>query len=51
VTYATGYARATRTGMRTWLLAARRLPRGSYTLLLSTRKGRLITTRTRITIT
>jgi hypothetical protein len=52
VIYATGYARQTRAGMRTWLLAARRLARGRYTLTLTSRPGhRQIPTRTQSTIT
>jgi hypothetical protein len=51
VIYAAGYARHTRAGVRTWLLAARRLARGRYTLTLTSRPGRRqITTRTQVTI-
>jgi hypothetical protein len=50
--YATGYARPTRIGTQVWLLAARRLARGRYTLTLTARRGRWhITTRTQVTIT
>ena len=51
VIYATGYARQTRGGVRTWLLAARPLARGRYTLTLTHRhRGHQITTRRQITI-
>jgi streptogramin lyase len=51
VIYATGYARQTHAGVQTWLLAARRLAHGRYTLALTTRRGsRQITTRTQVTI-
>ena len=51
VIYATGYARQTHAGVQTWLLAARRLAHGRYTLALTTRRGRRqITTRTQVTI-
>jgi hypothetical protein len=51
VIYATGYARPTHCGVQTWLLAARRLAHGRYTLALTTRRGRRqITTRTQVTI-
>jgi hypothetical protein len=51
VIYATGYARATRTGMRTKPLAARRLAHGRYTLTLTSHLGRRqITIRQEVTI-
>jgi hypothetical protein len=51
VIYATGYGRQTRTGVETWLLAARRLARGRYTLTLATRHDRReITTRRQVAI-
>lgn len=52
VMYATGYARHTRTGAQIWLLAARHLARGRYTLALTTQHGhRKVTSRTQVTIT
>jgi hypothetical protein len=52
VIYATGYARKTHGKVQTWLLAARRLSHGRYTLALTTQHGhRQTTTRTQVTIT
>jgi hypothetical protein len=52
VIYATGYARQTRAGVQTSLLAAQRLAAGRYTLTLTRRHGqRQITTRKQVTIT
>ena len=49
--YATGYARHTRTGVQTWLLAARPLAPGRYTLTLTSRhQHRQTTTHTPVTI-
>jgi hypothetical protein len=49
--YATGYARHTRTGVQSWLLAARPLKPGRYTLTLTSRhQHRQTTTHTPVTI-
>lgn len=51
VVYATGYARRTRAGLQTWLLAARKLASGRYTLTLtSSHWGRRTTSIQRVTI-
>jgi hypothetical protein len=51
VVYATGFARQTRVGVQSWLLAARRLAPGRYTLSLTRRRGyRQITSRTQVTL-
>jgi hypothetical protein len=49
VIYATRYGRQTRTGVETWLLAARRLARGRYTLTTH-HDRREITTRRQVAI-
>ncbi len=49
--YATGYARRARRGLRTWLLAARNLVRGRYTLTLTSSHGpRPTTSRQQVTV-